>query len=157
MKLSLFIVLIVSMIALMSRRVSCVNPAEPYRTCSAVTNLTISNQSQLDIFLTDTSLYDNSTKCIQLSLIGNTFNVNLLQLMEINLGTNGSLAITGGDSEVSINCSINVTYQGELRDMLQPISRAHLILFDGLRFTECPVPIVIEEVYNVMILNCVFL
>ena len=156
MKLSLFTVLIVSMIALMSRRVSCVNPAEPYRTCS-VTNLTISNQSQLDIFLTDTSLYDNSTKCIQLLLIGNTFNVNLLQLMRINLGTNGSLAITGGDSEVSINCSINVTDQEELRDMLQPISRAHLVLFDGLRFTKCPVPIVIEEVHNVMILNCVFL
>ena len=77
--------------------------------------------------------------------------------MRINLGINGSLAIMGVDSAVNINCAINVTDPEELRDMLQPISRAQLVLFDGLVFTQCPVPIVIEEVYSVMIQNCVFL
>ena len=158
MKSILFVVIIVSVIALMLRRVSCVNrSSEFYRTCSSEENLLISDQSQLNMFFTNTSLYDNRTKCIQLLFIGNSFNVNLLQLMRINLGTNGSLAIMGGDSGVNINCAINVTDPEELREMLQPISRALFVLFDGLVFTQCPVPIVIEEVYNVVILNCVFL
>ena len=119
---------------------------------------TATNQRQLDLFLQDV-IFSNSrnttTKCIQLSLIGDSFNLDLLQLMRVNLGTNGSLMIVS--DSVIINCSTNVTDLEELRDTLQPISRALLVLFDGLVFTKCPVPIVIEEVSNVMIQNCVFL
>ena len=136
-------------------KVSCVSPASASQTCYVAESV-ISDQSQLDLFITNTSLYDSSTKCIHLSLFGSSFNVDLLQLMRINLGTNGSLVITGSDS-VNINCSINISDHVELRDMLQPISRALLVLLDGLVFTKCPVPIVIEEVSTVIIRNCVFL
>ena len=125
------------------------------QTCS-VRKSVISDQSQLDLFIRNTSLYDNSTKCIQLSLVGSSFNVDLLPLMRINLGTNGSLEITG--DSVNIDCSINTTDRVELKDMLQPIiSHALLVLLDGLVFTKCPVPILIEEVSTVIVRNCVFL
>ena len=75
--------------------------------------------------------------------------------MRIDLGTNGSLVITG--DSVILNCIVNTTDLEELRKLLQPISRALLVLFDGLVFTRCPVPIVIEEVANVIIQNCVFM
>ena len=126
--------------------------------CDFNLNDTVTDQRQLNLFLQD-AIFSNSsnttTKCIQLSLIGDGFDLDLLQLMRINLGTNGSLMVVG--DSVTIDCSSNVTDLEELRDMLQPISRALLVLFDGLVFTKCPVPIVIEEVSNVMIKNCVFL
>ena len=77
--------------------------------------------------------------------------------MAINWIVNSSLAIIGNYETVNIHCTTNVTDLEELRDILKPISRAQSVLFDGLVFTKCPVPIVIEEVYTVMILNCVFL
>ena len=156
MKPALLTVVVISLIC---RKVSCVSPGAESQTCS-VRKSVISDQTQLDLFIRNTSLYDNSTKCIQLSLNGSSFNVDLLQLMRLNLGTNGSLEITGsitGDS-VNINCSINITDHVELKDMLQPIiSRALLVLLDGLVFTKCPVPILIEEVSTVIVRNCVFL
>ena len=152
MKPALLTVVVISLIC---RKVSCISPGAESHTCSARKSV-ISDQSQLDLFITNTSLYDNSTKCIQLSLDGSSFNVDLLQLMRLNLGTNGSLEITG--DSVNINCSINITDHVELKDMLQPIiSRALLVLLDGLVFTKCPVPILIEEVSTVIVRNCVFL
>ena len=156
MKPALLSVAALSVISLIFRRVSSyVSPGAESETCS-VRKSVISDQSQLDLFIRNTSLYDNSTKCIQLLLNGSSFNVDLLQLMRINLGTNGSLEITG--DSVNINCSINTTDRVELKDMLQPIiSRALLVLLDGLVFTKCPVPILIEEVSTVIVRNCVFL
>ena len=147
-------VIIFSVIAIILRKASCVNHTADSQTCS-VRKSVISDQSQLDLFITDISLYDNSSKCIHLSLIGGSFKVDLLQLMRIHLGTNGSLVIKG--DSVNIQCSINVTDLEELRNILRPISRSLLVLFDGLTFTNCPVPIVIEEVSTVIIQNCVFL
>ena len=152
MKPALLTVVVISLIC---RKVSCVSPGAESQTCS-VRKSVISDQTQLDLFIRNTSLYDNSTKCIQLSLNGSSFNVDLLQLMRLNLGTNGSLEITG--DSVNIDCSINTTDHVELKDMLQPIiSRALLVLLDGLVFTKCPVPILIEEVSTVIVRNCVFL
>ena len=130
------------------------------RNCHSVVwrNVTVSNQSQLDEFVANVSSQDESNKatCIQLSFtgMGRSFKLDLLQLMRINL-VNGSLVITG--NSVNINCITNVTDSEELRKLLHPISRALLVLFDGLVFTRCPVPIVFEEVSNVIIQNCVFL
>ena len=152
MKPALLTVVVISLIC---RKVSCISPGAESQSCS-VRKSVISDQTQLDLFIRNTSLYDNSTKCIQLSLNGSSFNVDLLQLMRLNLGTNGSLEITG--DSVNINCSINITDHVELKDMLQPIiSRALLVLLDGLVFTKCPVPILIEEVSTVIVQNCVFL
>ena len=128
------------------------SPASDFRYCHVYT--TINDQSQLDQFIQNLS-NSSDRMCIQLLLTGDSFKLDLLQLMGINLDSNASLVIMG--DSVNIHCSSNVTDPVDLRDMLQPISRAHLVIFDGLVFTKCPVPIVIEEVYNVMILNCVFL
>ena len=143
-------------------RVLCVNPDDPQSLlidqCIARRTI-VSEQSQLDEFVINVSSHASEHKCVELLLVGNSFNLDLLQMMRTELGANGSLMVTGNSpsSSVVVNCISNVTDPEELRDMLQPISRAQLVIFDGLVFTKCPVPIVIEEVYNVMILNCVFL
>ena len=130
------------------------------RNCHSIVwrNVTVDNQSQLDEFVANySSQYEsNKAMCVQLSFtgMGRSFKLDLLELMKINL-VNGSLVITG--NYVNINCITNVTDSEELRKLLQPISRALLVLFDGLVFTRCPVPIVMEEVSNVIIQNCVFL
>ena len=87
--------------------------------------------------------------------MGDTFQLDLVQLMQINLPINGSLTIKG--NSVNLHCTTNINDQEKVQETLEPISRTRLVVFDGLVFNECPVPIVIEEVYNVMILNCVFL
>ena len=151
-------ILLIPIVSEVVRQALCAQLASAgdFRNChqSAVwRNVTVSNQSQLDEFVTNiSSQYEDM--CIQLSLTGNSFKLDLLQLMRINL-TNDSLVITG--DSVIINCTTNVTDSEELRKLLQPISRALLVLFDGLVFTKCPVPIVFEEVANVIIQNCVFL
>ena len=153
---ALIFVIIISVVVLMLRKASCAIPES--HICSVAR---IADQSKLDLFMRNISLYDNpnanTTKCIQLSFVGSirSFKLDLVQLMRINLGTNGSLTISG--NTINIYCSIiNVTDIEELRKLLRPISRALLVLFDGLVFTRCPVPIVIEEVANVIIQNCVF-
>ena len=159
MKSSSFLLLIISMAILVLRRVICVNPKiRGTADCSVVVRR-ISDQSQFDLIMKDLSdINDNTTRCIHLSLMGSSFILDLPQLMRINLGTNGSLVITGHGSNrsVNINCSTTVTNLENLRNTLRPISRASLAMFDGLVFTKCPVPIVIEEVSSVIIQNCVF-
>ena len=54
------------------------------------------------------------------------------------------------------NCTASQSDLEELREVVQPISRASLVLMDGLVFTGCPVPIMIEEASSVVIQNCVF-
>ena len=155
------VTLIVSVVVLTSvRTVSYAIPES--HVCSVRRSVRITDQSKLDLFMKNVSLYEspyaNTTKCIQLAFAESEqiFTLDVVQLMSINLGTNGSLVIMGHRS-VNINCITNVTDSEELRKLLQPISRALLILFDGLVFTRCPVPIVFEEVSNVIIQNCVFL
>ena len=152
MKSTVFLVskvIVVTMI-FQIRKAICTIPELP--ACSVTR---IHNQSQFDLIINSYSDTNHSTiTCIHLLLIGSRFNVDIQQLMAINFS---SLAITAGNETVDIHCATNVTDLEELREMLQPISRAQSVLFDGLVFTQCPVPIVIEEVYNVMILNCVFL
>ena len=156
MKSALLSVAALCVISLIFGKVSCVSSSTAESQTCSVTKSVISDQSQLDLFIRNTSLYDDSTKCIQLSLVGSSFNVDLLQLMRINLGTNGSLEITG--DSVNVNCFINATDRAELKDMLQPIiSQALLVLLDGLVFTKSPVPMLIEEVSTVIVRNCVFL
>ena len=132
------------------------NPRRSVHNQCVVRKTTVNDQSHLDEFITNISSYSSDHVCIELSLVGTSYKLDLLQLMRINLGTNGSLMIMS-DSSVNINCVSNVTDPDELRDMLQPMSRALLVLFDGLVFTKCPVPLVIEEVSTVIVQNCVFL
>ena len=153
MKLTLLYI-IISVVFLFLQKVLCFIPELRNNDCYAER---ISDQSQFDLFVKNVSARDNdnTTKCIELLLIRNNLKLDLLRLMRMNLGTNGSLMIVG--DSITIDCYSDVTDLEELRDMLQPISRALLVLFDGLVFSKCPVPIVIEEMSNVMIQNCVFL
>jgi len=123
------------------------------------TVLIITTQTQLDnIIRQSISSPINLSKnhCFYLILSEGNFILDLPLLMKINLGANGSLAVMA-DGKVTINCTTNVTDPEMLRRTVQPISHALLISFDGFVFTECPVPILIEDVTTVMILNCVFM
>ena len=151
MKSAVFSVSKVIVIVLLLRKAFC-NILE----LPACSMTRIHNQSQFDLIINSLSNHSSVT-CIHLLLIGSRFKVDLQQLMAINLSTNSSLAISAGNGTVDIHCTTNVTDLEELRAILQPISRAQLVLFDGLVFTQCPVPILIEEVYSVVIQNCVFL
>jgi len=75
------------------------------------------------------------------------------QLMKIN----ATKLIVKGDGTIDMNCTANATDLDVLKNMVQPISRTLLVLFDGLVFNKCSVPILIEEVAEVMISNCVFM
>ena len=127
---------------------------------TVVIRMSITDQRRLDELLQNRTIFSNSSdrivsKCIHLSFCGNTsFQLDLLQLMTVNLGPNGSLVMTG-DRSVILNCTDNATDLDP--EELDPISRALLVLFDGLVFTRCPVPIMMEEVAHVIIKNCVFL
>ncbi|XP_065919889.1 uncharacterized protein [Dysidea avara] len=119
--------------------------------------LIITTQTQLDNFMQSISSPSNQTiVCLNVILDGGDFLLDLPQLMTINLGTNGSLVIMA-DGMVNITCTSNVTDPEMLRRTVQPISHVWLISFDGLVLVECPVPILIEEVAMVVILNCVFI
>ena len=112
----------------------------------------VKDQIQLDLFLEKLVSYDSQiAKCIQLSLAGNEFTLDIVQLMRTNVT---KLILTG---DGIINCTANAADMDTLRNTLQPISRALLVVFDGLTFNKCPVPILIEEVAVVMILNCLFM
>ena len=127
---------------------------------TVVIRMSITDQRRLDELLQNRTIFSSSSdrivsKCIHLSFRGNTsFQLDLLQLMTVNLGPNGSLVMTG-DRSVILNCTGNATDLDP--EELDPISRALLVLFDGLVFTRCPVPIMMEEVAHVIIKNCVFL
>ena len=115
----------------------------------------ITNQLQLDLFFTKRMVtQDNHTEtCVQLQLTGNEFTLDIIQLMWINAT---KLIVKGNGTD--IDCTANATGDLDtLKNMVQPITGTSLVLFDGLAFSKCPVPILIEEVDEVMISNCVFM
>ena len=125
-----------------------------------VWNVSVVSQSDLDQFIQNVSAYNYSdqkkavtTKCLYLSLTAGDYELDIIKLMKIS--TNGSLVITGKSEggSVGINCKADGLVGME---DLQPLSRALLVLLDGLIFTGCPVPILIEEAFTVVIQNCVF-
>ena len=125
----------------------------------AVWNATIVNQLQLTQFIDNVTMYTdhwNTTNCLYLSLTGGTnYELDIVKLMKISV--NGSLVMESEGGSADMNCTIDPQYDlEELSQTLQPLSRASLVLLDGLIFTGCPVPILIEEASNVAIQNCVF-
>ena len=61
-----------------------------------------------------------------------------------------------GSLLAEINCKTGFSDLEMLSKTVQPLSRASLVLLDGLVFIGCPVPILIEEASNVIVQNCVF-
>ena len=113
----------------------------------------ISTQLELNRFMENATTYSDkrNSRCYHLLLAGeNNYIVDILSLMKI--GTNGNLIVMSEGGLAEISCTANK----ELPQVELSLSRASLVLLDGLIFTGCPVPILIEEASNVVIQNCVF-
>ena len=118
--------------------------------CSS--EILVSNQSEIDQFMK--TQYNNPV-CIHFLLNGGgIYKVNMMKMMF--MATNGSLIMRSSGGIAEINCSTGISDLEELSKTIKPLSRASLVLLDGLTFTGCPVPILIEEASNVVIENCVF-
>ena len=122
-------------------------------------NVTIVNQLELTRFIDNVTTYTdrwNTTNLIHLSLAGGrNYELDIVKLMKISI--NGSLIMEGNDSLLAeVNCKTSLSDLEELSKTIQPLSRASLVLLDGLVFTGCPIPILIEEASNVIIQNCIF-
>ena len=124
-------------------------------------NISITGQEELDSFVDNiTSLNDDADRCIQLFLTGESYELDIIRIMGIKLGTDGGLVIIGmADSPVTIriDCVANVSGLEDLRKRLKPLANVSLVVLDRLRFIKCPVPVVLEEVSTVMVQNCVFM
>ena len=128
------------------------------RSAGFVWNVSIVSQLDLNQFMENMTAYGDqqteavTTKCLYLSLTAGDYELDIITLMKLSI--NGSLVIKSKGGSVGINCTAD-SLVGMEAD-LQPLSRAPLVLLDGLTFTGCPVPILIEEASNVVIQNCVF-
>ena len=121
-------------------------------------NVTVTTQLELSQFVENVTRHTNRrniTNCLYLSLTGEgSYELDIINIMEVSV--NGSLIIESKDGLSEIICTTASSDLEELSQIVQPLSRALLVLLDGLIFTECPVPILIEEASNVVIQNCVF-
>ena len=122
-------------------------------------NISINGQEELDRFVNNiTSLNDDVDRCIQLFLTGKSYDLDVIRIMATKLGNYGGLVMMGvADPLVTINCFANSSGLEVLRNSLKPLANVSLVVLDGLLFTECPVPVVLEEVSTVIVQNCVFM
>ena len=118
-----------------------------------VGSIFVTNQSQLDKFILNGNVTDT-----RLTLAGdNTYVLDIVKL--INIYKDSSQLIMESKGAVvpaEIICTASESDPEKLKEVVQPISRALLVKMDGLIFTGCPAPIMIEKVDNVIIQNCVF-
>jgi len=122
----------------------------------------LNDQAEMDQFIL--AVETNSTKtlndviCIEVSVTNSDiYKIDILKLMTVNLGSNGSLIIIGVADHVVFDCTMDQYDLDELRNLFKPLTGASLIVLDRLVFIACPVPFVIEETKMVVIQNCVFL
>ena len=124
-----------------------------------VWDVMIADQLDLTRFIENVTTYTdrrNTTNSIRLSLAGGRqYELDIVKLMKITI--NGSLIMEkNGSLLAEIKCTTGISDLEELSKTIKPLSRASLVLLDGLTFTGCPVPILIEEASNVVIKNCIF-
>ena len=126
-------------------------------------NISIDDQEELDKFIGNaTSTNDDKDRCIQLFLTGESYTLDVMKIMGIKLGTGGGLVIVGvaNNAPVTINCvatSNAISDSEELINNSTLVTKVSLVVLDGLLFTGCPVPVVLEEVSTVIVQNCVFM
>ena len=135
----------------------CVNGNNIFKCSDDIYNWTVSinDQAELDSFMKQAAspIHNNASRCIQLSLTGDiSYRLNIVKMMQIKLGTAGGLIIVGANGAVEIDCIGDAS-----RDILKPISKISLVIFGGLKFVKCPVPILIEEVSAILVENCDFM
>ena len=111
------------------------------------------DQRELDQLLIDMSYINDGPLCVRVLFAGGTFSLDIVELIRIHF-TN--LTMIGSGVQVYINCVGGQSDLELLRDNLQPLSNVSLVLVDGLVFSKCPVPLLIEEATTIVIQNCVF-
>ena len=118
-----------------------------------VGSVCITNQSQLDQFMNNVT---DAHLGAHLTLTGDSsYVLDIVKLMKIYRNSS-QLVVDSKGGPVEINCTASESDPEKLGEVLQPISNVSLVLMDGIIFTGCPVPIMIENVDNVTIQNCVF-
>ena len=118
--------------------------------------VSVRDQTELDNFMEQTTSFTDTSRCIQLSLIGDVrYRLDIIKLMQIKLGTSGGLIVVGTNSQ--IDCDGNISNIEQSDGVPKPLSNTSLVIFDGLTFVKCPVPIMIEEVSSVVVQNCYFM
>ena len=125
-------------------------------------NISIDEQEELDEFIDNATSTNDKDRCIQLFLTGESYTLDVMKIMGIKLGTGGGLVIVGvaNNAPVTINCvatSNAISDSEELINNSTLVAKVSLVVLDGLLFTECPVPVVLEEVSTVIVQNCVFM
>ena len=137
---------------------------------AATWNVSIDGQEELDSFVDNlTSSTQNSSsnsrelieRCIEVSLTGTSYRLDVIKLMKVKLGVGGGLVVQAATnrSRVKINCvasSVSTSLE-ELESALKPLSNVSLVVLDGLIFTGCPVPVLFEEISTVIVQNCDFM
>ncbi|XP_065906418.1 uncharacterized protein [Dysidea avara] len=125
----------------------------PSQNCTVETqDVIVSDQRELDQLLNDTSSI-NVPLCIRIVFSGDRFKIDIVELMRVHFT---SLSMIGSGGQVNIDCVGDQSDLEVLRNNLLPLSSASLVQIDGLTFTRCPVPLLIEEASTVVIQNCVF-
>ena len=128
-----------------------------------VWNVSVSSQLELNQFIENVTTNSEKKKStinyLHLSLAGGKkYLLDIVNLMKISV--KGSLIMKGEGGLAEISCTTDRNDSRsdfkKLRQITKPLSCASLVLLDGLIFTGCPVPILIEEASNVVIQNCVF-
>ena len=123
-------------------------------------NVTIHGQKELDSSFDNLTSFSNvsTDRCIQLILTGQSYRLDVIDLMKIKLGTTGGLTIFGAaNPRVKINCVSEESDLEKLRSLLKALSNVSLVVLKGLTFIGCPVPVVLEEVSTVIVQNCDFM
>ena len=119
-------------------------------------NISINGLSELNDFVN--KLTDNDEdRCIQLFLTGKSYTLDMINIMRSKLGTSGGLVIVGVPNlRVTKSYIANMPSLEELINSTL-VANVSLVVLDGLVFTECPVPVVLERVSTVIVQNCVFM
>ena len=123
-------------------------------------NVTIYGQEELDNFIENVMSFEVKSidRCIQLFLTGEYYKLDIIKMMKIKLGTGGGLVVVGTATPlVKINCIARVSELKELSNLTTPLSNVSLIVLNGLMFTGCLVPVLLENVSTVLIKNCKFM
>ena len=124
----------------------------------------VTNQLQLDRFLDNITLQreGRDSRCIHLTLTTGSYQLNITKFVHaVDLKNNDSLIVRGESSPVTMHCvAEDGTSNGSTRIVENLLNRrllnASMIVFDGLVFTGCVLPVYVEEVSTVVIRNCVF-
>ena len=120
-----------------------------------ISNISINGQSELNHFVNN--LADDEDGCIQLFLTGKSYTLDMIEIMRIKLGTSGGLVIIGvTNPRVRIKCIASLPSLEELINSTL-VANVSLVVLDGLVFTKCPVPVVLERVATVIVQNCEFM